>query len=111
MNLETKETRALTEVNSDQSDSYHNWSADSHWFVFSSKREDGSYTKLYLAQVDENGTVSKPFLLPQKNPKEFYHNLFDAYNVPDFTKTKVEFDAHKAYQEVFHGERIQVTIK
>ena len=111
MNLETKETRPLTEVNSDQSDSYHNWSSDSHWFVFSSKREDGSFTKLYLAQVDENGKVSKPFLLPQKNPKEFYHNLFDAYNVPDFTRTKVEFDAHKAYQDVFYGERIQITIK
>jgi len=35
----------------------------------------------------------------------------DAYNVPDFTKTKVEFDAHEAYRQVFDNNREQVKIK
>lgn len=111
MDLKTGRTRALTEVNSQQCEAYHNWSDNSHWFVFSSKREDGMYTKLYLACIDEQGRVSKPFLLPQRNPRKYYQQLMDAYNVPDFTKTKVELDAHEAYRQVFDNKREQVKIK
>ena len=111
MDLKTGKTRALTEVNSQQCEAYHNWSDNSRWFVFSSKREDGMYTKLYLACIDEQGRVSKPFLLPQRNPRKCYQELMDAYNVPDFTKTKVEFDAHEAYRQVFDNNREQVKIK
>ncbi len=111
MDLKTGRTRALTEVNSQQCEAYHNWSDNSHWFVFSSKREDGMYTKLYLACIDEQGRVSKPFLLPQRNPRKYYQELMDAYNVPDFTKTKVELDAHEAYRQVFDNKREQVKIK
>ena len=111
MNLETRETRPLTEVNSGFSESYHNWSSNSHWFVFSSKREDGTYTKLYLASVDDQGRVSKPFLLPQRNPRKYYESLFDAYNVPDFTKTKVHVDVREMQRQVNSDKRIQVKIK
>lgn len=111
MDLKTGKTRALTEVNSQQCEAYHNWSDNSRWFVFSSKREDGMYTKLYLACIDEQGRVSKPFLLPQRNPRKYYQELMDAYNVPDFTKTKVELDAHEAYRQVFDNKREQVKIK
>lgn len=111
MDLKTGKTRALTEINSGQCEAYHNWSDNSRWFVFSSKREDGMYTKLYLACIDEQGRVSKPFLLPQRNPRKYYQELMDAYNVPDFTKTKVELDAHEAYRQVFDNKREQVKIK
>lgn len=111
MDLKTGRTRALTEVNSLQCEAYHSWSDNSRWFVFSSKREDGMYTKLYLACIDEQGRVSKPFLLPQRNPRKYYQELMDAYNVPDFTKTKVELDAHEAYRQVFDNKREQVKIK
>ena len=111
MDLKTGESRELKELNSNQSESYHNWSGNSHWFVFSSKREDGMYTKAYLASIDEQGRVSKPFLLPQRNPRKFYREMMDAYNCPDFTKTKVELDAHEAYRQVFDNKREQVKIK
>ena len=111
MDLKTRHTRPLHEANSPDTESYHNWSSDSHWFVFSSKREDGMYTKLYLACVDDQGKVSKPFLLPQRNPRKFYAEMMDAYNVPDFTRTRVQFDARKAHKEVFSGERVKVTIR
>lgn len=111
MDLKTGKTRALTEVNSQQCEAYHNWSDNSRWFVFSSKREDGMYTKLYLACIDEQGRASKPFLLPQRNPRKYYQELMDAYNVPDFTKNKVELDAHEAYRQVFDNKREQVKIK
>lgn len=111
MDLKTGVTRELKEVNSRQSESFHNWSDNSRWFVFSSKREDGMYTKLYLASIDEQGRVSKPFLLPQRNPKKYYLEMMDAYNCPDFTKTKVDFDAHEAYRQVFDNKREQVNIR
>jgi beta-lactam-binding protein with PASTA domain len=34
-----------------------------------------------------------------------------AYNVPDFTKTKVELDAHEAYRQVFDNKREQVKLR
>ncbi len=111
MDLKTGESRELNEVNSKQSESFHNWCENSRWFVFSSKREDGMYTKLYLASIDDQGRVSKPFLLPQRNPRKYYLEMMDAYNCPDFTKTKVELDAHEAYRQVFDNKRIQVKIR
>jgi len=111
MDLHTRKSRPLDEANSNKSDSYHNWAAGSHWFVFSSKREDGAYTRLYLACVGDNGRVSKPFLLPQRNPKKYYHNLFDAYNVPDFTKTKVSVDVRDLQRQVTSEERVKVKIR
>ena len=110
MNLKTGETRRLKEVNSNQTDSYHNWSADSHWFVFSSKREDGMFARLYFASVDEQGRCTKPFLLPQRNPKKYYEEMFDSYNVPDFTLTRVDFDPQEAHRQVFRNEREGVAI-
>ena len=111
MDLKTGETHELKELNSPQSESYHNWSGNSRWFVFASKREDGMYTKLYLANIDDEGRVSKPFLLPQRNPRKYYLEMMDAYNCPDFTKTKVELDAHEAYRQVFDNRRTVVKVK
>ena len=111
MDLKTGESRELKELNTPQRESYHNWSENSRWFVFSSKREDGMYTKLYLATIDEQGRVSKPFLLPQRHPRKFYRDMMDAYNCPDFTKSKVELDAHEAYRQVFDNKREHVKIR
>ena len=111
MDLRTGEQRQLSEVNSLQSESYHNWSSNSRWFVFSSKREDGMYTKLYLAHIGAGGKVSKPFLLPQRNPRKYYRELMDAYNVPEFTSRKVEFDAREAYRQVFREDRVGVKVR
>jgi hypothetical protein len=111
MDLKTGESRELKELNTPQSESYHNWSENSRWLVFSSKREDGIYTKLYLATIDEQGRVSKPFLLPQRHPRKFYREMMDAYNCPDFTKSKVELDAHEAYRQVFENKREHVKIR
>ena len=111
MDLKTGESRMLRELNSLWTESFHNWSGNSRWFVYSSKREDGMYTKLYLASIDGQGRVSKPFLLPQRDPRKYYREMMDAYNCPDFTKTKVELDAHEAYRQVFENKREQVKIR
>ena len=111
MDLRTGSTRALAEVNSDDTESFHNWSSNSRWFVFSSKRENGMYAQLYMASIDDQGRATKPFLLPQRNPYKYYLEMMDSYNCPDFTKAKVDFDARKAHCEVFANERTQVKLR
>ena len=66
LDLTSGDLRELSEVNSDDTESFHNWSSNSRWFVFSSRRGDGLYTRLYLASMDENGKISKPFSFPRK---------------------------------------------
>lgn len=111
LDLQTGEAHELKEINSDEADSYHNWSLNSHWVVFTSRRGDGYYSRLYLACVDDKGNFSKPFMLPQRNPKEYYDESIYSYNVPDFTKSKVEFDAYQAGREIESDKRIETKIK
>ena len=79
----------MTEVNSQKSESLHNWTRNSHWFLFTSRRDDGLYTRIYFASVNENGQATKPFMLPQRNPKDYYRKLMYSYNTPDFTSEPV----------------------
>ena len=111
LNLQTHETRALTEVNSDNTESFHNWSDNSHWFVFASRRGDGLYTRLYLSCLDDNGKATKPFLLPQRRPRHFYERMMYSYNVPDFTKTKVDIDSHLTANEILSEERTAISVR
>lgn len=111
MDLQTREIRALDIVNSSESDTHPNWSSDSRWFVFASKRDDGMYTRLFISSIDDDGNVTKPFVLPQRNPKKYYSLQFDAYNCPDFTTEKVDFDIRLAQERLYSTERINVTIR
>ena len=110
LNLQTGEARELKEINSDEADSYHNWSLNSRWIVFTSRRDDGLYSRLYLASIDDQGRLSKPFLLPQRHPKEYYEESIYSFNTPDFTKTKVVFDAHQAGREITSDKRVETTV-
>lgn len=110
LNLETGEAKALDAVNSDDTESFHNWSSNSHWFVFSSRRENGLYTQLFISSIDAEGNVSKPFLLPQSNPKEYYDGTTYSFNVPDFTNFSVEFDSSASVKEINSEERLSTTV-
>jgi Tol biopolymer transport system component len=111
MDLQTGEARPLTEVNSPHADSYHNWNVNSRWIVFTSRRDDGLYSKLYLASIDEKGRATKPFLLPQRNPKKYYGESLYSFNTPDFTKEKVLFDAHAAGKEILSDKRVDTKVR
>ena len=77
--------RPADELNSDDTESYHSWSSNGKWVVFSSRRLDGRYTRLYIAHFDGEGHFSKPFLLPQK--KMSYNDLrLRSYNIPEFVQ-------------------------
>jgi Tol biopolymer transport system component len=111
LDLQTGEAREMKEINSDKADSYHNWNVNSHWMVFTSRRDDGLYTRLYLASIDDKGRLSKPFLLPQRNPQEYYSKSLYSFNTPDFTKTKVDFDAYEAGIEIASDKRVDTKVK
>ncbi len=81
----------LDEINGPDADSYHCWSSNSRWIIWASRRLDGLYSRLFIAHIDENGTPSKPFLLPQKDPG-FNELLLKSFNVPEFITGPVTFD-------------------
>ena len=87
MDLQSGQYRWL-EINSDRSDSYHCWSSNNRWIVFSSKREDGVHARPYFSYFDEQGNVHKPFVMPQKDPA-FYESFLNNYNVPELITSPI----------------------
>lgn len=90
--LQRPESRAaypLTAINSPDVESYHTWSSNSHWVVFSSRRDDGLYTRLYLTHVDDDGSCSKPVLLPQEDVY-YYDRQMKSYNIPELVSSSVD---------------------
>jgi len=84
--------RYATEINSNKSESYHSWSSNGEWVVISSRREDGVHTRLYLSHINKDGSFSKPFLLPQKDPR-FSEKFMYSFNIPEFTVEPVKISA------------------
>ena len=111
LDLKTGERRAMNEVNSQRSESLHNWSANSRWFLFTSRRDDGLYTRIYLSSMDNHGRATKPFLLPQRDPKNYYRRLLYSYNTPDFTLHSVPTDAREMGRRIEAPERIRTSLK
>ena len=89
LDLQKNEARALNEINSAASESYHCFSKNGRWMVFSSRRLDGGYTRPYFAAFDpEKGVFSKPFLLPVEDPAEHGRRLL-SYNIPELSEGPV----------------------
>ena len=105
LDLQSGETRPLDEVNTERAESFHNWSANSRWFLFTSRRDDGLYTRIYFSSIDEEGRATKPFLLPQRNPKDYYRQSLDSYNTPDFTSRPVDTNADELRRRLESEER------
>jgi hypothetical protein len=90
LDLQTGKARRL-ECNSDQTDSFHSWSSNGRWFVFSSKRLGGVCARPFFSYLAQDGTASKPVLLPQEDP-EFYDTFIKTYNVPELVRGPIDVD-------------------
>ena len=103
--LQTGEIRPLTAANSDNVDSYHTWSSNGRWIVFSSRRDDGSYTRPYIAYFDKQGQAHKAFLLPQEDPE---YNLLrmKSYNVPELTRDAVRTNPDELREVIYDDEHV-----
>ena len=106
LDLQTGERRPLDTVNSSRADSFHNWSSDGGWFLFTSRRDDGRYSRIYLSSIGPDGQATKPFLLPQRDPRNFYTQSLYSYNTPDFTIRPVGNDAQAQIRALKSGDRI-----
>ncbi|MFZ2338706.1 MAG: hypothetical protein WAW07_03160 [Bacteroidales bacterium] len=91
LDMKTRNYHPVDVVNSPESESYHSWSSNSRWMIFSSRRIDGLYTRPFIAHMDEDGTFSKPFMVPQKDPG-FYDSCLRSFNIPEFVTGKVATD-------------------
>jgi Flp pilus assembly protein TadD len=65
--------------NTARMNSWHSWSSNSRWLVFSSK-VNTPYTQLFLTHIDENGDDSPPVLL------EHFTSPDRAANIPEFVR-------------------------
>ena len=100
LDLATGESLPMDGANSKDTESFHNWSTNSRWLVVSSRRDDGLFTRPYFCHVDKDGNVTKAFMLPQRNPRQFYRGRFMSFNVPDFITAPTRFDSRQATQAI-----------
>ena len=100
LDLATGESLPMDGANSKDTESFHNWSTNSRWLVVSSRRDDGLFTRPYFCHVDKEGNVTKAFMLPQRNPRQFYRGRFMSFNVPDFITAPTRFDSRQATQAI-----------
>jgi hypothetical protein len=103
LDLKSGEYKKLS-VNSNQAESFHNWSSNGRWIVFASKRNDGIITLPYFSFIDSNGNAFKPFVLPARDPESIETGLFN-FNRPVFIKGKVKISQNQLLKEIFSSTK------
>jgi len=96
-------------INSDYSESWHGWSKNGRWIVFSSKRDSGKFARIYFSFVDSSGNAHKPFIMPQEDP-DFYDSFIKYYNFPEFATAPVSFSEREILKAVRSPEKIDVPV-
>lgn len=100
MDLKSMNSHRL-ECNSDWADTWHSWSSNGSWLIFSSKRMDGLLARPHITHIDERGHASKAFVMPQKDP-HFYEYFIKTYNIPELITGAVDISPKKLGQAVMN---------
>ena len=109
VDLQTGEVSKVPGINSPDSESYPSFSSNGRWLMTASRRDDGNYTRPYIAYFTSDGKCHKPFELPQENPT-FYSLTPFSFNRPEFMRQPVSFsvsdvvetEKHDAINAKFH---------
>ena len=109
LDTQTKEFRKAEKINSSWAESYHCWSSNGRWVVFSSKRQDGICTHPYFSYFDSKGTFSKPFLLPQEDPG-YHQSRVVVYNIPEFVNGPVKITPQKIIKTAWSKQIIKAKL-
>ena len=93
-------------LNSPDTESYHSWSSNGRWVIFSSRRDDGTFTRPFIAHIDKEGNATRPFELPMSRPDA--HRLFmKSYNVPEFMRGPVTIKP-QTFADLLKGDPVDV---
>lgn len=88
-NIEKDKYETAHRWNSSDVESYHSWSSNSRWVVFSSRRGEGLHTRLFIGYIGEDGKLGRPFMIPQKDPMQ-NKRFMKSYNIPEFVTGKID---------------------
>lgn len=79
-------------------ESYPSFSSNGRWIMCASRRDDGNYSRIYMAYFDGK-KAHKSFLLPQEDPE---HNVLrmESYNRPEFTVEPVSISIQELAEAV-----------
>ena len=96
----------LFALNSPDTESYHSWSSNGRWVIFSSRRDDGTFTRPFIAHIDAEGNATRPFELPMSRPDA--HRLsMKSYNIPEFMRGPVTITP-QTFADILKGEAVNV---
>jgi len=96
-------------LNTDLSQSWHSFSSNSRWLAYSSKQQNGLFTRIYLAYIDENGQSQKSFIVPQKNPLR-YDSTIESLSFPELTTGPMRISAGQLAAAIRNSNQIKVDI-
>ena len=108
LDVATGEHRRLG-INSDQSESWHSWSSNSRWIVFTSKRRDGLLSRPYFAYVDSDGNVRKPFVLPCADP-DYLDETLKGFTVPELVTGPVRANPRRIARAVRSSKKLALKL-
>ena len=94
VDLKSGTLRQLDELNSEESESWSEWDSSGRWLFFSSRRDDGTFTRVYIAHYSRDGRWGVPFLLPQRDP-ESNRNFMKSYNLPEPTREPISVSSRR----------------
>lgn len=104
--LQSDSIRCLKNASASGPDSYHTWSSNGRWIVVASRRDDGSYSRAYIAYFDADGNDHKAFVLPQYDPEHNFCRM-KSYNVPELTRNAVKTTPVQLREVVYDDESTQ----
>lgn len=88
LDLQTGRLLNTSPMNSHRAESYPSFSSNDRWILFESRRDDGNYTRLYLAYFDASARLHKAFEVPAEDPEQL-RLLLRSQSRPELMKEPV----------------------
>ena len=105
--MQTGQLLDTAPMNSQRAESYPSFSSNDRWVLFESRRDDGNYTRTYIAYFDRNGRLHKAFEVPGEDP-EYFRLLLRSWSRPEFMKEPVRITPQQFRKKAL-TEPIKVT--
>ena len=107
LDMQTGQLLDTAPMNSQRAESYPSFSSNYRWVLFESRRDDGNYTRTYIAYFDRNGRLHKAFEVPGEDP-EYFRLLLRSWSRPEFMKEPVRITPQQFRKKAL-TEPIKVT--